>query len=298
MTREPDFIGLVEDYLDEHEGVTPLPDATRAAIRARLPSTHQRPAWWPTRRLSPMNTTLKFGLTGAVVAVVALLGLTYIASPNLFLNVGGGDDNPPSAAPATPQPTATPIPQLPEGEIPRTATYRANPFIPVEVLVTVPEGWIGGGDWLLLGPRGVEPPDGMNIRFGSVLNLFADPFARGAGLLDPPVGPSVDDLVEAMTSHADWPTTGSTDVTVDGYAGKVVRLTLPADLDMPTGQFLLFRDEAFGDRWAFEPGQIIDFYIIDVDGERLVLELFSYPDTPAEDIAEREAIVESMQLRP
>ena len=60
----------------------------------------------------------------------------------------------------------------------------------------------------------------------------------------------------------------------------------------------MFQDATLGDRWAFEPGQIIDFYIIDVDGQRLVLELFSYPDTPVADLAQRAEILESMQLSP
>jgi hypothetical protein len=47
MTRDSDFIGIIEEYLDEHEGHTPLPDGTRNAIRAELPSTRQHPAWWP-----------------------------------------------------------------------------------------------------------------------------------------------------------------------------------------------------------------------------------------------------------
>ena len=114
--------------------------------------------------------------------------------------------------------------------------------------------------------------------------------------MDPAVGPTVDDLVAAMTSHEDWPTSDPTDVSIDGYSGKVIRMTLPADREIPTGGFLLFQDGMGGDRWAWAAGQIVDFYIIDVEGERLVLELFSYPDTPATDLAARQAVVDSLQL--
>ena len=37
MTRNDDFIGQLEGYLDEYEGSTPLPDEVRDAIRAELP---------------------------------------------------------------------------------------------------------------------------------------------------------------------------------------------------------------------------------------------------------------------
>lgn len=296
MSTERDTARIVRSWLstDEHESA----DRVLDIVLQRIDTTPQRRATrWPTRRLSPMNPILKFGLAAAVLAVVAFVGISYISAPNVNVDVGGGDVDQVSATPPTPEPTAAPIPWLQGGGILEAGTYRADPFIPVEVLITVPEGWTGGGNWLLLGPRGPESPDGMNIRFGSVENLYANPLALGDGSLDPPVGPTVDDLVDAMMSHPDWPTTGPTDVTIDGYAGKVVRLTLPTDLDLPGGRFLLFRDGASGERWAWEPGQIVDFYIIDVDGERLVLELFSYPDTPAADLAERDAVVESMQLR-
>ena len=56
MTRDDDFIGQLEGYLDEYEGSTPLPDEVRDAIRAQLPSTQQRPAWWPAWRFPEMNS--------------------------------------------------------------------------------------------------------------------------------------------------------------------------------------------------------------------------------------------------
>jgi hypothetical protein len=291
MTRESDLIGFLEEYLDDVEGHTYLPDTTRDAIRARLPSTTQRPAWWPGWRLPEMNTMMKYGLGAAAAVLVAVIA--GVAALGGLGNVGAPSS---TLVPSSPQPTATLLPKLSAG-VREAGTYRASSFIPIEVLVTVPEGWSGGGDWLLFGPKGPEGPDGMNIRFGSVSNVFANPFDSGDGFVDPPVGPSVDDLVEAMTSHPDWTVSAPTTTTLDGYAGKVVRMTLPPD-DMPTGRFMLFQDGALGDRWAFEPGQIIDFYIIDVDGERLVLELFSYPDTPAADLDQRAEILESMQLSP
>ena len=294
MTRDSDLIVALEGYLDEFEGHTPLPDSARVAIRARLHSTSQRPAWWPGWRFPEMNTMIKYALGAAAAVLVALVGFTV-------LNGAGGNFGSPSSTPAptatSPRPTATPLPRLSSGVL-EAGTYQANSFIPIEVLVTVPEGWSASGDWLLLGPKGPQGPEGMNIRFGSVAGVFANPFDRGDGFVDPPVGPSVDDLVDAMVSHPEWSVSAPTATTIDGYAGKVVRMTLPPDIDLPAGRFLLFQDASLGDRWAFEPGQIIDFYIIDVEGERLVLELFSYPDTPAGDLAQRAAIVQSLQLGP
>jgi hypothetical protein len=83
MTRDTDLIGLIEGYLDDFEGHTPLPDATRDAIRARLPSTMQRPAWWPGWRFLGMNTAIKYVLGAAAAVLVAIVGLTVLNGGNV-----------------------------------------------------------------------------------------------------------------------------------------------------------------------------------------------------------------------
>ena len=41
MTREDDFIGQLEAYLEQYEGMTPLPSGVRDLVRAQLPGTRQ-----------------------------------------------------------------------------------------------------------------------------------------------------------------------------------------------------------------------------------------------------------------
>ena len=50
MTRHDDFIGHLESYLDEFEGAPQCRARLRDAIRAELPSTPERRAWWPAWR--------------------------------------------------------------------------------------------------------------------------------------------------------------------------------------------------------------------------------------------------------
>ena len=66
--------------------------------------------------------------------------------------------------------------------------------------------------------------DGVGVGFVDVDNVFADPCR--ARLADPPVGPTVDDLVTAL---ADLPGDATTaiDVTVDGFDGKQIEFTVP-----------------------------------------------------------------------
>ena len=136
----------------------------------------------------------------------------------------------------------------------------------------------------------------MAIRFYVAPDLYANPLAPGDGLV-PDVGPSVDDLVNAMVGHPDWPITGHTAVTIDGYAGQVVHLTLPTGTSGTT-PFYLFTDATGGQVWGWHPGQLFDVYVIDVGGKRLQIDAFHYPNTSAEDLAAQAAVINSVQLAP
>ena len=292
MTRHDDFIGHLEVYLEEYEGSTPLPDDVRDVIRAQLPSIHQRPAWWPVPRFPEMNNVMKLSLAAAAVVVAALLGYNYLVAPN----IGG-----PSLGDATPSPTAnpTPMPAL-NGQDPLPpGRYQAEPALPMDVTIEVPEGWSAGAAWVAIGPKGNTAPDGMAIRFypGDGLNLYNDPLVLSDGLLDPPVGPSVAELVAAMVGHPDWEVTGTDPITLGSYAGQVVHVTLPEGTTEAT-PFNLFRDGFGGQVYGWAAGQLFDIYIVDVAGERLVIDAFHYPETSAEDLAAQQAVLDSIQVEP
>jgi hypothetical protein len=115
MTRDDDFIGQLEGYLEHYVGSTPLPEDVRYAIRAELPSIRQRPAWWRVRRFPEMNNIAKLGVAAAAVVVTAILGFNYLAAPN----VGGpSPDDPTPTAEPTPMTTPTPIPATSAGLTP------------------------------------------------------------------------------------------------------------------------------------------------------------------------------------
>jgi hypothetical protein len=294
MTRNDDFIGQLEAYLEEYEGSTSLPEHVRGAIRAELPSTHQRPAWWPTRRFPEMNSMMKLSLAAAAVVVAALLGYNYVVAPN----IGGpqlGDPVP------TPEPTPTPVPSALNDQNPLPAgRYMADPGgLPMEVTVEVPDGWSANGAWVVRGPKGNQGPDGMAVRFylSNELKLYADPLVPGDGFVDSAPGPSADELVAAILSHPGWTVTGTEPITLDGHTGQVVHVTLPEGTTDAT-PFYLFGDAAGGQVYGWEAGQLFDVYVLDVAGDRLVVDAFHYPGTSAEDLAAQQAVVDSIQIDP
>lgn len=239
-----------------------------------------------------MNSFAKLSVAAAVVVVAAIVGFNYLVAPN----VGGpglGDPTPspiPTAS-STPAPALTGQDPLPPGR------YQVDRFgLPMDVTIEVPEGWSASSGWVAIGPKGNDAPDGMAIRFyaSNNLNLYNDPLLPSDGLLDPPVGPSVDELVAAMVGHPDWDVTGTSPITLDGYAGQVVHVTLPEGTSDAT-PFYLFVDGS-GQVYGWAAGQVFDVYIVDVAGERLVIDAFRYTETSATDLAAQQAVLDSIQI--
>ena len=296
MTAPDPFISKLEDYLDEYEGNTPLPEGVRDAIRAELPTTRQRPAWWPARRSPEMNTFVKYGLAAAAVVVAALLGYNYLLAPS----VGGPAIDDPSPAP-TPSPPALTDTSVEPGTY--LLTTEAEPdgtyHLPEGSTLTMPAGWEGGNGFRV--SKNEDPSDpvaftgvGFWIWDGDFATVYLDPCQWLDGAITPPVGPTVDDLANALASQPHRGDAVPVDVTLDGYSGKMIEMTVPSDIDFADCDRGEFR--SWLGRYHQGPGQVDQVYILDVDGQRVVIYSSYMPGTSEAERAEREAIVESIQL--
>jgi hypothetical protein len=167
----------------------------------------------------------------------------------------------------------------------------------VPATVSLPPGWETTDVFVLRSGAGPAP----GVAFFDVANIYADG-CRWVPL-QPPVGPTVDDLVQAFAS---LPGFGGEvqDVTVDGYHGKQIEHTVPYydQAACRNGQFGLFLEDSQlgrGDApnlWAQTPGQRNEIRILDVDGTRLVILSGHPPDASAQDVADLRSIVESVQI--
>jgi len=301
MSSDRETTRIVRSWLEE--GVTALPDRVLDGVLDQVPATRQRRSpWWPARRLPIMNKTMRIALSAAVVAVALLLGFNYFVTPNIG-SPGLGDPEPtftPTPVP-TPEPTATPIPRLNGQEDLDAGQYRVGERFQMDITISVPDGWSAFEDFAVDPPAGADPPGGSSLAFWSVENLYVDPLAEELGTLDPPVGPTVDDLVDALVTHPAWTTTAAIDITVDGFAGERLELTIPSGVEFDncgSSPFLMWTATSGGYRCAQGPGQVHDIYVVDVEGERLVFYVISFPDTPAADLAALQAVVESIEIDP
>ena len=73
MSTDRDVTRIVRSWLED--GATALPDRVLDNVLDQLPTTSQRRAWWPARRLREMNSALKFAIAATAVVVVAIVGI-------------------------------------------------------------------------------------------------------------------------------------------------------------------------------------------------------------------------------
>ena len=159
---------------------------------------------------------------------------------------------------------------------------------------TVPDGWVGFSGVVVHPATGTEGPDGMGIAFGEVnAGMFADPCRWRAADSEVPVGPSVDDLVNALAEQTAYEVSDPVDVSLGGYSGKQVDLQLPADVaSCDAGEFYPW----VGSIYAQGPDHRWDVWILDVEGDRIVVLGTHFAGTSAEDRAEQQAIIDSIVI--
>ena len=282
MTRDPELIGLIEGYLDDFEGHTPLPDATRDAIRARLPSTPQRPAWWPGWRFLDMNTITKYALAAAAAVVVALGGFQLL-QPTRGL---GAADTTPLADP-TPTVAATPaVAPIVIGD---------GLLSHVQVSTVRPEGWSLESNF-----AGKETGT-LGIGFSAWTNVgvHRDPCAWEDDVLS--ANPTVEEIVAALVAQPGRDPSTPTTTTLGGWPAMRVELRVPSTLDISScdqGRYKAWTDlsDPNGGNWNHVSGQFDVIYVVDVDGGPVIIDDWYHASTSDSDLGELEAVLESMVI--
>ena len=289
MSTDREVTRIVRSWLEE--GATALPDRVLDAVLDQVPATRQRRARWPAWRFRDMNnvSTYRPG-DGGCCRRCPDRAATWCPAR---IGVGGPQ----------PSPTATPTPTITgslqgQGRL-EPGRYLVNAGVP-GVTVTVPAAWTTDTDWVVIGPRGNEAPVGMAVRFYQIDNLAKNPLSVSDGKFNPPLGPTVSDLVQAIVTHTAWTAGAPTDITIDGHAGQRVEFAIPSDAKLgAAGQFCLSLDtDGTCGIWGWSPGQTFDWSIVDVGGRRLVIDAFHYPGTSAADLAAQQAVVDSVKVTP
>lgn len=248
-----------------------------------------------------MNTQLRIAAAVAAVVVLALIVVNLVPKT---VGVGGPSTPAPTATPVqtpSPAPSATPgALGVGEGLVPvAPGTYvAADPFL-LRVTFTVPAGWEGniGGPYAVFLQQAQGPGA---VSFSIFEKVYADP-CHYKGLLDPLPGPSVDDLATALSKVPGLGNPKPTDVTVAGYKGKQLTMTAPASFKgctlTPDGAFRIWQ-LPLGATNDMTPGERDHVWILDVGGQRLVIDAPQPADETAAEAAEVQGVLDSIHLAP
>ncbi len=126
-------------------------------------------------------------------------------------------------------------------------------------------------------------------------------------LLDPPPGPGVDALLEALASQPGITAGPITDVTIDGRRGMYVELTVATDIVTCPDLASRFDDVSGFWLWASPDGsphyvqgnaETNRIYALDVDGTRFTFTARIPAGTTADDLATLQAIIDSIHIEP
>lgn len=217
-------------------------------------------------------------------------------------------------------PRAVPAPTYPANvmDVPdfsplEVETYYVEPVgTDLQVSYTIPaEGWMS---WFGAFKPGLptDPPNSVvGLSIVNVTNVVQDG-CTGHVAADPPIGPTVDDMATALAALEPFDLTKPpTAVTAYGFSGKHLELTVPDLALEATEDDSVFTDCAAGELWSWigpplsfayhgytHPGQVEEFWLLDVDGTRLMIVAGTSPGSSEGDIAELRSILDSIEIVP
>lgn len=300
MSTDRDVTRIVQSWLkeDAHED----PERVLDGVRRQLDTTRQRRAGWLARRYPDMNNAIRILVAAAAVVVVAFVGIR-LTSPG---SSGGAVATPTPTITATPtvtpSPAVTPSPGPAVGRLPAGALTAGRylikvPDAPLDVALTIGSGW-NAHTWYI----NSDEFDAA-VAFFVVANVYKDICDPRGGLPtasllpDPPIGPTVDDLVSALDAQVNTDLSTAVDVVVGGYAGKRVTIkeSDPYDHCIGDAEPRPMWTSPSGEKGRhMQPGALDTLWIVNVDGQRVVI--LTVPSDPSdlEATARIAAVIDSM----
>jgi hypothetical protein len=308
MTAHRDPDRLIRMFLSE--GQTDLPDRAFDAVRRDIHRTRQRVVVGPWRE-PDMSTLARVAIAAAAVVV---LGVAWV---NLGPRQGVGTSPTPTPSPsASPSASAQPssiaaasaFPLLPSNDTPIPAgTYRlgfGDASETARIIATVGAGWTSG-DGALMFLRSARP-DGVAFGAWPVNGTVIDPCTNHtAKEPTPPAGvEGIDELAAQLATQKGTRGT-ATAVTIDGYSGTLVEITVASDVDISKckleegeGRFYIWGSGGEGSRYVQGNEETNRVWIMNVNGTRYTFMARVPKGMTAAELAELDAVVRSIDLQP
>jgi len=289
------------------EGPTQLSERSYHAVRSEIDRTRQRVVLGPWRNAQMTNFTRMAIVAAAALAVAFVVFNFWPRNPSVAS---------PTAVPAT-SPTTAPITPTPQPSI--TAVLD-----PRDTTRELPAGAYQGGEGFQL-PLSFVVPDGFSVRdyqpgdiglnsssstsdghtaadvdFVIVDSVYENPCHTATGHAPPTAGPSVDDLVTAISRQTGFTAGPVSDVVIGGVTGKTFELSNSIDTDTAgcIGGPMLWQwtyPTASGTSlWGTNGGTREKIWVLNVDGQILVASVMTFPWTTDAEAQAAEQIIDTL----
>jgi hypothetical protein len=286
--RNPDT--LITAFLAE--GQEELPERAFDAVRRDINRTRQRVVIGPWRE-PQLSTITRLAIAAAVIVAVGVAWINFAPTGN----IGGPPTPVPTASPVV---TARPIVSNSSLEPGRyvflwslAADAEGEPGPSIQV--TVPSaGWTSFDAFAAdknYGPGSAGA--GPSFVVWKITSTYTDPCTHDT-VASPEPGPGIDELLEALADQPGITAGALTPVTIDGYTGKYVDLTVATDIATCAGGSFF----PWLDKFVQGNNELLRVYALDVDGFRLTFFLRIPERTTPADRTELEAMVDSVTIEP
>jgi hypothetical protein len=309
MSAPRDVDRLLNAFL--REGPMELPDASYDQVRARMDKTRQRAVLGSWRTPGMNNNIVRWGLVAAAVVLIVVVALNLLpGSPA----PGGEPSVSPSAEPSDAALSAEPS---------VWAGLPAGPFLvtqsddPVQVTFDIASpGWTHYSEFDYVGKDddGRDSPETVGVALiawswpaGTSFTVYGDACQWSTGIPGT-TATTPDEIAAAFAAQVSTEATAPVDVTVGGFTGNAVTLTVPmsyhqepdvgreeefAECDEAIFGYYGAEGETTPSRNAQGPGQIDELWILDVNGSIVILDAAYGPAAPAELVEETRTMAES-----
>jgi len=156
----------------------------------------------------------------------------------------------------------------------------------------LPAGFTGS-DWGVWVNPTKPGEDWGTITLRSGGDVYRDPCQHAGN--PPTVGPTVKDFTTALAAQKATEATAPVPVEVDGHAGLYVELSVPAAFSIGgcRDQELIVWREPGGETTGIDHEYMSRYWVLDVDGQRVVLVVNTHPKATEEAVERFSGIVES-----